>query len=70
VATDFQEFSAEALCLQRTKFGRTAPLRPDQYAQPALALITLRQMEAKFEAIHAKLAPKYRGRLHCGAMRL
>ena len=31
-------------------------LRPDQYAQPVLALIALRQMEAKFEAVHAELA--------------
>ena len=38
-------------------------LRPDQYAQPALALIALRQMEAKFEAVHAELAPKFKGRL-------
>jgi hypothetical protein len=26
-------------------------LRPDQYAQPVLALIALRQMEAKFETL-------------------
>jgi len=36
---------------------------PDQYAQPVLALIALRQMEAKFEQVHAKLAPKFKGRL-------
>ena len=41
----------------------TSALRPDQYAQPVLALIALRQMEAKFEAIHAESAPKYKGRL-------
>ena len=28
-----------------------------------LALIALRQMEAKFEAVHAELAPLYKGRL-------
>jgi type I restriction enzyme M protein len=38
-------------------------LRPDQYAQPVLALIALRQMEARFEVVHAELAPKYKGRL-------
>ena len=38
-------------------------LRPDQYAQPVLALIALRQMEAKFEQVHAALAPKFTGRL-------
>lgn len=38
-------------------------LRPDQYAQPVLALIALRQMEAKFEAVHAALAPQFKGRL-------
>nr|WP_249789950.1 class I SAM-dependent DNA methyltransferase [Bradyrhizobium sp. BRP20] len=38
-------------------------LRPDQYAQPVLALIALRQMEAKFEQIHSVLAPQYKGRL-------
>ncbi|MDA9416422.1 membrane protein [Bradyrhizobium sp. CCBAU 25360] len=38
-------------------------LRPDQYAQPVLALIALRQMEAKFEQVHAALAPQYKGRL-------
>ena len=36
-------------------------LRPDQYAQPVLALIALRQMEAKFEPVHAELAPHSRG---------
>jgi type I restriction enzyme M protein len=38
-------------------------LRPNEYAQPVLALIALRQMEAKFEAVHAELAPHYTGRL-------
>jgi len=28
-----------------------------------LALIALRQMEAKFEKVHADLAPKFKGRL-------
>ena len=38
-------------------------LRPDQYAQPVLALIALRQMEAKFLKVHAELQPKFTGRL-------
>lgn len=38
-------------------------LRPDQYAQPVLALIALRQMEAKFERVHAELTPRFTGRL-------
>jgi type I restriction enzyme M protein len=38
-------------------------LRPDQYSQPVLALIALRQMEAKFDAVHAQLAPTFTGRL-------
>lgn len=37
--------------------------RPDQYAQPVLALIALRQTEARFEAVHAEIAPKFTGRL-------
>src|ERR1700740_997274 len=38
-------------------------LRPDQYAQPVLALIALRQMEAKFLAVDAELRPTFKGRL-------
>ena len=39
-------------------------LRPcNQYAQPVLALIALRQIEAKFENVHAELAPQFKGRL-------
>lgn len=38
-------------------------LRPDQYAQPVLALIALRQMEAKFDLVHAELAKTFTGRL-------
>ena len=32
-------------------------LRPDRYPQPVLALFAFRQMEAKFEAVPADLAP-------------
>ncbi len=38
-------------------------LRPDQYAQPVLALIALRQMEAKFDLVHGELAQSFTGRL-------
>lgn len=38
-------------------------LRPDQYAQPVLALIALRQMEAKFDLVHAELSKTMTGRL-------
>jgi type I restriction enzyme M protein len=38
-------------------------LRQDQYARSALALIGLKQMEAKFEAVEAELGPRYIGRL-------
>ena len=52
--------------------GRVAPadqlwtytsLRPDQYAQPVLALIALRQMEARFIEVEAELKPTFKGRL-------
>lgn len=38
-------------------------LRPDQYAQPVLALIALRQMEAKFDFVHGELSQTFTGRL-------
>lgn len=38
-------------------------LRPDQYAQPVLALIALRQMEARFDRVHAELSKTFSGRL-------
>jgi type I restriction enzyme M protein len=38
-------------------------LRPDQYAQPVLALIALRQMEAKFDLVHGELSQTFTGRL-------
>lgn len=60
--TDLQEFT-RTLFAAADHLWTNTNLRPDQYAQPVLALITLRQMEAKFEAVHAELAPKYKGRL-------
>lgn len=62
MATDLQEFS-KTLFAAADQLWTNSNLRPDQYAQPVLALIALRQMEAKFEAVHAELAPKYKGRL-------
>jgi len=62
VATDLQDFS-RTLFAAANQLWTNSTLRPDQYAQPVLALITLRQMEARFEMVHTELAPQYRGRL-------
>ena len=62
MAPDLQEFS-RTLFAAADQLWTNSALRPDQYAQPVLALIALRQMEAKFEAVHAELAPQYKGRL-------
>jgi type I restriction enzyme M protein len=62
VAIDLQDFS-RTLFAAANQLWTNSTLRPDQYAQPVLALIALRQMEAKFEAVHAELAPQYKGRL-------
>jgi len=62
VAIDLQAFS-RTLFAAADQLWTNSSLRPDQYAQPVLALIALRQMEAKFDAVHALLAPKYKGRL-------
>src|SRR5215470_14716105 len=59
---DLQEVSRTLFAAADQLWTNTA-LRPDQYAQPVLALIALRQMEARFEAVHAELAPKFKGRL-------
>ena len=60
--TDLQDFSRRLFGAANQLWTNTA-LRPDQYGQPVLALIALRQMEAKFETVHAELAPRYKGRL-------
>jgi type I restriction enzyme M protein len=62
MAIDLREFS-RTLFAAADKLWTNTALRPDQYAQPVLALIALRQMEAKFEAVDAELAPRYTGRL-------
>jgi type I restriction enzyme M protein len=60
--TDLQALS-RALFATADQLWTNTALRPDQYAQPVLALIALRQMEATFEAVHAELAPRLKGRL-------
>jgi type I restriction enzyme M protein len=50
--TDLQEFT-RTLFAAADHLWTNTNLRPDQYAQPVLALITLRQMEARFEVVHA-----------------
>lgn len=62
MAVDIQEVS-KTLFAAADQLWTNSALRPDQYAQPVLALIALRQMEAKFEAVHQELAPNFTGRL-------
>jgi type I restriction enzyme M protein len=62
MAVDLQDLSRRLFQTANQLWTNTA-LRPDQYAQPVLALIALRQMEAKFDAVHADLAQNFKGRL-------
>lgn len=62
MAVDLQDLSRRLFQTANQLWTNTA-LRPDQYAQPVLALIALRQMEAKFDAVHKDLAPTFTGRL-------
>lgn len=62
MATDLQDLS-KRLFAAADQLWTNSNLRPDQYAQPVLALIALRQMEAKFEKVHAEIAPMFKGRL-------
>jgi type I restriction enzyme M protein len=62
VSVDLQDLSRRLFAAANQLWTNTA-LRPDQYAQPVLALIALRQMEARFDVVHAELAPLYGGRL-------
>ena len=66
VAVDLQELSRR-LFKAADQLWANSTLRPDQYAQPVLALIALRQMEAKFEKVARELAPNYKGRLKASA---
>lgn len=62
MAVDLQDLTRR-LFKAADQLWANSTLRPDQYAQPVLAMIALRQMEAKFELIHAELTPKFTGRL-------
>ena len=48
MSIDLQDLSRRLFQTANQLWANTA-LRPDQYAQPVLALIALRQMEAKFD---------------------
>jgi type I restriction enzyme M protein len=62
MATDLQDLARRLFKAAETLWTNTG-LRPDQYAQPVLALVALRQMEAKFLRIDAELKPRFTGRL-------
>ncbi len=62
MAIDLQDLSRRLFKTAETLWTNTG-LRPDQYAQPVLALIALRQMETKFLLIDAALKPRFTGRL-------
>lgn len=54
MAVDLQDLSRRLFATANQLWTNTE-LRPDQYAQPVLALIALRQMEARFEVVDAEL---------------
>lgn len=62
MSVDLQDLSRRLFQTANQLWANTA-LRPDQYSQPVLALIALRQMEAKFDVVHGELAPTFTGRL-------
>jgi type I restriction-modification system DNA methylase subunit len=62
MTTDLQSFS-RTLFAAANRLWTNSALRPDQYAQPVLALIALRQMEAKFEVVNVNWLPNIKGRL-------
>lgn len=62
MTVDLQDLSRRLFQTANQLWTNTA-LRPDQYAQPVLALIALRQMEAKFDLVDAELAKTHKGRL-------
>lgn len=59
---DLKELSTRLFQAANQLWTNTA-LRPDQYAQPVLALIALRQMEARFDVVDAELSKTFTGRL-------
>jgi type I restriction enzyme M protein len=62
MATDLRDLARRLFQAAETLWTNTG-LRPDQYAQPVLALIALRQMEEKFLRVHEELKPQFTGRL-------
>jgi len=54
LAVDLQNLSRRLFATANQLWTNTE-LRPDQYAQPVLALIALRQMEARFDIVDAEL---------------
>ena len=62
MAFDLQDLARRLFKAAENLWTNTG-LRPDQYAQPVLALVALRQMEAKFERVDAELRPTFTGRL-------
>jgi type I restriction enzyme M protein len=62
MAVDLQDLSRRLFQTANQLWTNTA-LRPDQYAQPVLALIALRQMETKFDLVHTELSKTFTGRL-------
>lgn len=62
MAIDLQDLARRLFKAAETLWTNTT-LRPDQYAQPVLALVALRQMEAKFLTVDAELKPSFKGRL-------
>lgn len=62
MAVDLQDLTRR-LFQTANQLWTNTDLRPDQYAQPVLALIALRQMEAKFDVVDAELSKTFTGRL-------
>ena len=62
MSVDLQDLSTR-LFQAANQLWTNSTLRPDQYAQPVLALIALRQMEAKFDVVDAELAKTLTGRM-------
>src|SRR5690554_4684586 len=62
MSVDLHDLSRRLFQTANQLWTNTA-LRPDQYAQPVLALIALRQMEMKFDLVHAELSKTFTGRL-------
>ena len=62
MSVDLQDLSARLLKAANQLWTNTT-LRPSQYAQPVLALVALRQMEARFDAVHAERFANATGRM-------